>query len=172
MDQYFLQLLAKGTNRKQNTSILKFIDKQQYNTLKEIACNILNEVIPLNSNQFNSLRRHKTFIRNLGKGKASKTQLVKNYLVVSQIIQIALDHELHAKVSSSTPRRVGKGKRQKLQGYKTSSDSESSTESTESTESLSSEKSAESSTEKSAESSSEFSEKSTEENGETEWEID
>ena len=169
MDQHFLQLLAKGTNRKQNTSILKFIDKQQYNIIKEIACNILNEVIPLNTKQFNSLHRHKTFIRNLSKGKASKTQLVKNYLVVSQIIQIALDHELHAKVSSGSSRRVGKSKRQKLQGYKTSSDSESSTEST---ESLSSEKSAESSSEKSAESSSEFSEKSTEENRETEWETD
>lgn len=162
MDQHFLQLLAKGTNRKQNTSILKFIDKKQYNEIKKIAGKILNEVIPLNAQQYKTLYKHKTFIRNLGRGKVSKAQLVKNYSVVSKLIQITLEHELHAKTSSSATGRVGKSEGPKLQRQETSSDSEIS-----STESLPSEAFSESFSESSSESASE--------NRETEkgeWEID
>ena len=171
--------MLKGTNRKLNACMLKGIDREQYNTLKKIANDILNEVIPLSAPQFNALHRYKNFIRCLGKGKVSKALLAKNNTVVSKLAEIALRHASHAKTSSGATRRVGKAKKQKLQGYKTSSDSE-----TSSCESLTSEYSSESSAEKSAERSTESSEKdaesssekgaesSTEQNGETEWEID
>ena len=47
MEKYLLQLLAYGNNYTQKMSLLKNLNIIQNNVLKEIACNILSEIIPL-----------------------------------------------------------------------------------------------------------------------------
>ena len=45
-EKYLLQFLAYGNNYKQKVSLLKNLNKTQYSVLKEIASDILNEIIP------------------------------------------------------------------------------------------------------------------------------
>ena len=125
-EKYFLEYLAGEKNKKQNCKLLEFIDKHQYKALKQIACNVLEEVIPLDVKQYIILVPHKNFIRKLGKGKVSKSLLVKNCKAVTTLVKIALEHYAsHAKVSTGTNRRVGENKRKKLKRKEASSDSES-----------------------------------------------
>ena len=74
----FLQLLAYGNNYKQNVVVLKEINQNHYKLLKNIANDVLQEIIPLNSQQFKTLLQYKNFIRKLGRERVSKTILIKN----------------------------------------------------------------------------------------------
>ena len=53
--KYFLQLLVYSSNQKQNLALLKQIDNNQYKILKNIANDVLDEIIPLNSQQYKIL---------------------------------------------------------------------------------------------------------------------
>ena len=75
--KYFLQFLVNSSNKKQNTSVLKFIDKEQLKILQQISENILTRNTPLTSKEFHELSHHKNFPRKLRCGKISKTLLQK-----------------------------------------------------------------------------------------------
>ena len=60
------------SNKKQNTNILKFIDKEQSKILQQISKNILDGNIPLTSKEFHDLYHHKIFLRKLRSGKFLK----------------------------------------------------------------------------------------------------
>ena len=73
--KYFLQFLVNSSNKKQNTNILKFIDKEQLKILQQISKNILDGNIPLTSKEFHDLSRHKIFLRKLRSDKISKKSI-------------------------------------------------------------------------------------------------
>ena len=73
--KYFLQFLVNSSNKKQNTNILKFIDKEQLKILQQISKNILDGNIPLTSKEFHDLSHHKIFLRKLRSGKISKKNI-------------------------------------------------------------------------------------------------
>ena len=126
------------SHEKQNRAMLKLMDNNQYKVLQKIAQNILNETFPLTVSQYIALSPHKTFIRKLAKGKASRNHIAQNYKVVHHIIKIGLNHHATCKQTGScSARRVGKSKGQKQRRHVPTSDSEStcSTESNSSTES-------------------------------------
>ena len=54
-ENYFFQLLAYAKDHKQKRNIIKFINKSQLNTLKQISKKILNGEIPLNNVQYRGL---------------------------------------------------------------------------------------------------------------------
>ena len=111
IDRYYFLLLVNSTNKNQKISLLKSISTSQYKILKEIAFNILNEIIPLDKKQFKKLSKYKTFIRKLGKKKVSGQVLGKNYSIVIDIIRIGLQYyEICTEICSSSKRRVGKNK--------------------------------------------------------------
>ena len=99
----FLQLLVYGNNHKQNLVALKQINEEQYKCSKNIANDILEEIIPLNSQEFKILIHYKNFIRKLGRDTVSKTLLAKNLSVIIELAKIVLkDYEECKKTSIST----------------------------------------------------------------------
>ena len=110
-EKYLLQLLAYRNNYKQKVSLLKNLNKIQYNVLKEIVSNILSEVIPLTVKQFYKLLHYKNFIRQLGRNKVDKNKLVHNYSAVVELTEIALNYnEICSETSTGSSRRMGKNK--------------------------------------------------------------
>lgn len=111
-ERYMLQVLVKGTNKKQNINILRNFNKNQYNILKQISKNILEGKISINKKQYKYLEKHKLFIRCLAYKNVSKENLIKKYEVVKEIILIGLDYyEINAKISFSSNRGMGKNKK-------------------------------------------------------------
>ena len=98
--KHFLLFLVNSSNKKQNTNILKFIDKEQLKILQHIIKNILDGNIPLTSKEFHDLYHHKIFLRKLRSGKISKKILIQKYLIICKLVKIFLKHD--AKISSST----------------------------------------------------------------------
>ena len=96
--KYFLQILVNSSNKKQNTKILKFIDKEQLKILQQISKNILDGNIPLTSNEFHDLSHHKIFLRKLRSGKISKKIFIQKYSVICKLVEIFLKHD--AKIRS------------------------------------------------------------------------
>ena len=112
-ENYFFQLLAYAEDHKQKRNIIKFINKSQLNTLKQISKKILNGEIPLNNVQYRGLERRKLFLRRLSKGKIRNTDLLRNFITVCYIVKISLKHyEKRPKISSRTCGKVGKNRRQ------------------------------------------------------------
>lgn len=110
-DKDFFSFLLHNSNVKQYTALIKSMTDSQYLLLKTWANDILDEIIPLNTSQFNELVQFKDIIRKLGRGKISHTALVKNINVVKTIAHIALNvNEVCYKTSASTNSRMGKGK--------------------------------------------------------------
>ena len=68
-ERSFFQLLAYGKDKKQKKKIIKFINKSQFNIIKNILKKILNGDIHLQKVQISILRKKKTFLRNLSEGK-------------------------------------------------------------------------------------------------------
>lgn len=112
-EQYFFYLLTNNTNKKQITSLLKCINNTQYEILKDICCKILDETIPLTTNQFKRLSIYKNFLRRLGNKRVSRSLLTKNYLAVIELSKRVIDHyEIYSKTSTNSSRKMGKYKRQ------------------------------------------------------------
>ena len=108
-EKYLLQLLTYGNNYKQKISLLKNLNKIQYNVLKEITSNILSEVIPLTVKQFYKLLHYKKFIRQLGRNKVDKNKLAHNYIAVVELTKIALNYnEICSETSTGSSRRMEK----------------------------------------------------------------
>ena len=111
--KYFLQLLVYNDNKKQNLAIVKEIDNNQYTILKDIANDVLDEIIPLNSQQYKILVQYKTFIRKLGREKVSKSLLTKNLQVIKELAKLIINgNETCEKTNASSCRRMGKNKKQ------------------------------------------------------------
>lgn len=121
--KFFLEYLSATSNKQQNQMLLKYIDRYQEKVLQEIASDILQEVIPLNTGQYKTLLPHKTFIRALARGKVSRNLLSKKLNVVISLAKIGLGHHASSKVSSRPTHRVGKNKRKKFR-QEASSDSQ------------------------------------------------
>lgn len=121
--KFFLEYLSAASNKQQNQMLLKYIDRHQEKALQEIATNILQEVIPLNTSQYKTLLPHKTFIRALSRGKVSRNLLSKKFTIVTYLAKIALTHHASSKVSTRPTCRVGKDKRKKFR-QEASSDSQ------------------------------------------------
>ena len=85
---YFLQLLVYSNNQKQILAILKEIDDIQYLLLKNITNDVLDEIIPLNSQQYKILVQYKNFIRKLGREKVSKILLAKNLHAIKELAKL------------------------------------------------------------------------------------
>ena len=127
-ERYFLDVLLHSNNKSQSKVFLKHIDRDQYNSLKKIAHDVLKEAIPLTVKEYISLCKEKHFIRKLAAGKVSRTSLPGKYDILHKLVNIAIKHyDSRQQVSISPPRRVGKNKKSKFQRRKASSDSESTT---------------------------------------------
>ena len=110
--KYFLQLLVYSSNQKQNLALLKQIDNNQYKILKNIANDVLDEIIPLNSQQYKILVQYKNFIRKLGREKVSKTLLTKNLQAIKELAKLVINgNETCEKTNVSSSRRMGKNKK-------------------------------------------------------------
>ena len=110
-EKYLLQLLAYGNNYKQKISLLKSLNIIQKDVLKEIASNILSEIIPLSIKQFHKLLHYKKFIRQLGRNKIDYYKIAHNYTAVVELTKIALNYnEICSETSTGSSRRMGKNK--------------------------------------------------------------
>ena len=92
-------------------NILKYMSSSQYNSLKQIACNILTGKIPLTTSQYNKLSSHKLFIRKLARSRVSNTFISRKSKVIYTLVNIAFKHHAAcSKVSTSKNRRLVKKK--------------------------------------------------------------
>ena len=62
----FLQLLMCTSSKSQRKALLETITTSQVQALIEIAHNLLKGNIPISKQRFSQLKRHRTFIRQLG----------------------------------------------------------------------------------------------------------
>ena len=110
--KYFLQLLVYGDNQKQVSATLKEINEIQYAMLKNIANDVLDEIIPLNCKQYRILVQYKNFIRKLGREKVSKTVLAKNLHAIKELAKLVINgNETCEKTNVSSSGRMGKNKK-------------------------------------------------------------
>ena len=110
-EEHFFWFLLHNSNLKQNDIVVKSMTEAQYVLLRCWTNDILDEIIPLNTRQFNELVQFKDFIRKLGRTRVSATALVKNINVIKLISEIALNvNEVRKKTCASTHRRMGKSK--------------------------------------------------------------
>ena len=109
--EHFFKFLVHNNDIKQNKSVIKTINITQYSLLEDWANDILDEIIPLNTRQFNELAQSKDFIRKLGRTYVRPNLLAENIDVVKAIANIALNvNEVCNKTSPSPNRRMGKSK--------------------------------------------------------------
>ena len=93
-------------------NILKYMSSSQYNSLKQIALNILTGKIPLTTFQYNKLSSHKLFIRKLARSRVSKTFISRKSKVIYTLVNIALKHHAAcSKVGTSKNGRLVKKKK-------------------------------------------------------------
>ena len=108
-EKYLLQLLAYGNNYKQKISLLKNLNKIQKIVLKEIASNILSEIIPLSIKQFHKLLCYKKCIRQLGRNKIDNYKIAHNYTATVELTKTALNYnEICSETITGSSRRMGK----------------------------------------------------------------
>ena len=80
--------------------------------MKNIANDVLDEIIPLNSQQYKILVQYKNFIRKLGREKVSKTLLSKNLQVIKELAKLVINgNETCEKTNVSSSRKMGKNKK-------------------------------------------------------------
>ena len=80
--------------------------------MKNIANDVLDEIIPLNSQQYKILVQYKNFIRKLGREKVSKTLLSKNLQAIKELAKLVINgNETCEKTNVSFSRRMGKNKK-------------------------------------------------------------
>ena len=112
-ERNFFQLLAYAKDQKQKKKIIKFINKSQFNIIKNISKKILNGDIHLQKVEFRILKKKKTFLRNLAEGKIKIKDLPQYCTIVCNIVKLGLQqYEKHSKISSGTHRKMGKNRRQ------------------------------------------------------------
>ena len=110
-EQHFFSFLLNNSDEKQNRAILRNITHPQYLLLQSFANDILDEVLPLNSQQFKKLVQYKDFIRKLGRTKVSCTVLIRNIEAIRSIADIVFnENEICNETSTYTHSRMGKSK--------------------------------------------------------------
>ena len=110
-EKHFFLFLLNNANVKQNNALLRNITHSQYSLLQTFANDILEESLPLNSQQFKKLVQYKDFIRKLGRTKVSSTVLIRNIEAIKSIAKIVFyENEVCNKTSTYTHRGVGKSK--------------------------------------------------------------
>lgn len=111
-ERHYFEFFVKNNNINQKIVVLKSINTKQYTLLREIAKDILNEIIPLNTQQFQKLLQYKDFIRKLGSRKLSVYTLVKNIEGVIELLKIVYHpNEVGKQTSSGTNTRLAKNKK-------------------------------------------------------------
>ena len=129
-ENYFLQFLAYGKDKKQKYYIIKHINKFQYNLLRKIAVNILTGEIPLNKTKLQQLKKFKLVIRQLSEGKLKLCKLTNNYSIIVYMVKISLQYyEVCSKISTSSNRRVGKSESKRYEFKRSTSSTSESNES-------------------------------------------
>ena len=109
--KYFLLLLAHGDDINLQYTILKHMNDRQLTLLKNIANDVLDEIIPLNTKQFKILVHYKDFIRKLGRGTASKRVIQKNLHAIQELAKLVIDdNEIDNQAGIITPGKMGKNK--------------------------------------------------------------
>lgn len=110
-EKHFFLFLLNNSNIKQNRMLLRNITNGQFLLLQSFANDILEERLPLNSEQFKKLVQYKNFIRKLGRLRVSNTNLVQNIEAVTSILNIVFnENEICNKTSTYTHSRMGKSK--------------------------------------------------------------
>ena len=72
---------------------------------------MLDEIIPLNSQQYKILVQYKTFIRKLGREKVSKSLLTKDLQVIKELAKLIINgNETCEKTNVSSCKRMGEKK--------------------------------------------------------------
>lgn len=121
----------------QKRAILQSLDFQQKLVLKEIAINILRQIIPINKKTLKKLTPHKLFLRKLCTSKTSeisKVTFARNFKVICEIIQIAFNYhgkckkdrhiETYQETGISSMGSVGSNDQEESSRYDESSSSE------------------------------------------------
>ena len=71
--------------------------------LSKMFCDILDGKILMTDQQFKGLQKHKSLIQKVARGKATRSVLARNHIILSDIIQIILNHyEICTKISSGS----------------------------------------------------------------------
>ena len=110
-EKYFFLFLLNNTNVKQNNVLLRNITHSQYSLLQTFANDILDESLPLNSQQFKKLVQYKDFIRKLSRTKVSSAVLIRNIQAINSIADIVFnENEVRNKNGTHTHRGLGKSK--------------------------------------------------------------
>ena len=110
-NSYLTNLLALSENDKQIKAVLKVLTGNQIKLFKNIANDVLNEIIPLNEHQYNVLIQYKNFIRKLGRDKVTPNQLSRNFLAVKELSKLVLkENEMGTETCSNNITRMGKNK--------------------------------------------------------------
>lgn len=92
LERYFLCFIAHNTNYAQVQNVLKNVDKQQYKVLCEIAVNILESVIDIDSTSLEKLKPHKLIIRKLADRRLSKASLAREASVIAELVRLTLQY--------------------------------------------------------------------------------
>jgi hypothetical protein len=134
----FLSYITRCNNN-QKKALLGSITYSQKEAIKEIAVNIVQQRIPVSAKIVSSLYPHRHFLRKLSSSSLSyitKESLVRNYKVISNIIEVAFDHydsdeqiEICKQTSVSSDRRMAGNKKQSRYQQYTSDSSETDSES-------------------------------------------
>ena len=105
--EWFMLFLANNNNIDQNIAIIETINKSQLKLLKDAANDILEEVIPLNTQQFKKLFQYQDFIRLLGEGRLTPEEISEDIGAITEICKVVYpQNEICNKTSAPTSRRL------------------------------------------------------------------
>lgn len=108
-EEYFFYLLVSYRNKDQNIALLKNINETQLKVFKRVASAVLDGVFHIDKKAFRLLSEYKFFLRKLRSGNVTRTIIAKNYIPISYLAKLAIEHhEVCEQTSSRSDRRVGK----------------------------------------------------------------
>ena len=117
MDDLILEIFTFpiGKNDQQIEKLLKILTKNQKLKIKRFVKEILSGRKSLTDAQYRSLSRYKEFLRNLGCGRFSVSNIINNYNAFAEILKILFEfrNESNQKSNFSPIRRMGKNKKKR-----------------------------------------------------------
>jgi hypothetical protein len=90
LERHFLCFIAHNTNYPQIQAALYKVDRQQYMVLREIAVNILEDVIEIDDHTKEILQVHKNLLRKLANDRLPKKCLLQEAGIITEIVRLAL----------------------------------------------------------------------------------
>ena len=117
MDDLILEIFTFpiGKNDQQIEKLLKILTKNQKLKIKRFVKEILSGRKSLTDAQYRSLSRYKEFLRNLGCGRFSVSNIINSYNAFAEILKILFEfrNESNQKSNFSPIRRMGKNKKKR-----------------------------------------------------------